>query len=101
MEQVKSNNYKDISTILQSLESKLFLEMVGKAFSKKFPEAPIFTVHDTMITLKKLEVQLAAVIKDTYHENFGFSPQTKPTYLIPNTAFDNIEKYTKKKLANV
>jgi len=100
MEKIKLNDHVDMSRILQSLEAKMILRYVGRAFSKKYPDVPIFTVHDNIITLKDKQEELQTILYEQYAAILKMKPTIKPTLLNENEAFSKISRYVDKKCAN-
>ena len=101
MELIKKYNHTDMSTILQRLEAKLFLIITGREFSRQYPDVPIFTIHDTIITIQSHTDKLENIIKTSYERNLGFCPKVKTTVLTPETAELNMEKYAQKKYSKL
>jgi hypothetical protein len=46
------DKYKFFPKVLQHIESKCVLDFVAKKFSKKYPNIPIWTIHDSWVTTK-------------------------------------------------
>jgi hypothetical protein len=101
MEVIKGISHTDMASILQRLEAKVLLKMAAKTFSSQFPEVPLFTIHDTIITLLSHQKELENIISTEYSDNIDYIPKIKPTPLTPQTAFENIERYASKKYAKV
>lgn len=71
----KEKSYLPI--LLQRLESKLMLEIVGKKVSEVLPEAPILTIHDSFLTTKKYAEQVKILMIDTFLQHTGIAPGIK------------------------
>jgi hypothetical protein len=71
---VKSRRF---SYLLQRTESYLVLEKVCKDFHKRNPEAPIFTIHDSLLTTVEYADDLYKLMYDTLHSITGIVPGLK------------------------
>jgi hypothetical protein len=98
MEALKSRRYLDIGVVLQRLESKLLLRNFIRAFSQKFPDAPIFTVHDSIITTEELKDEAISTISKVYNDKIGISPKTESEVLSPSNAYAKMDKYIDNKM---
>lgn len=65
------------SYLLQRSESYLVLENVCKEFHNKYPEAPIFTIHDSVLTTAEYSDDLYELMYDTLHSITGIVPGLK------------------------
>ncbi len=99
MEAMKSHYYTDISFILQRLEAKMLLHYFSSSFAKKYPEIPLFSVHDSIITLKQYKQEAISQIEETYNDVFGFAPTTDGGEdLNHSNAVANLNGYIEKKV---
>lgn len=71
--------HKKLSHILFQLEAEYLLNVVARAFNSKFyRKAPIFTLHDCLITTEDFGGILEEVIKDELSKQFdGLAPDVK------------------------
>ncbi len=98
IELLKQRNYKDISMLLSRIEAKLFIQHFTNFFGEKLPDVPIFTVHDTFITLSSYKQQALAIFNSAYAQ-IGIAPQTDGgTSLNFFNAYGSQNSYIKKKL---
>ena len=65
------------SYLLQRTESYLVLEIICKEFHNKCPEAPIFTIHDSVLTSAEYSDDLFELMYDTLHSITGIVPGLK------------------------
>ncbi len=65
------------SYLLQRTESYLVLENVCKEFHNRYPEAPIFTIHDSVLTTAEYSDDLYDLMYDTLHSITGIVPGLK------------------------
>jgi hypothetical protein len=65
------------SYLLQRSESYLVLENVCKEFHNRYPEAPIFTIHDSVLTTAEYSNDLYELMFETLHSITGIVPGLK------------------------
>jgi len=68
---------KRFSYLLQRTESYLVLEKVCKEFHNRYPEAPIFTIHDSVLTTPEYSDDLYELMYDTLNSITGIVPGLK------------------------
>jgi hypothetical protein len=74
----KENGYKKFAHLLMQIESHYMLNVVARAFNRKyFREAPIFSLHDCLITTEDYQEQLEALMRNEFLERFGIAPKFK------------------------
>ncbi len=66
--------YKDISAILQSIESHIMLRRVALRISQDHPEVPLFTIHDCIATTYSGKDIVYQSIKEQCHNLIGLEP---------------------------
>lgn len=70
--------YKKLSFLLFQLESLFVLDIVARKFNKKYcKKAPIFTLHDCLITTEDYGNNLQICLNDSMNEILGCAPKTK------------------------
>lgn len=71
---IKKGNKPLLACLLQQIESYLVLQIICKRIAKEYPLLPIFTIHDSVVTLE----EYLPVVKKIMHEellNFiGYPP---------------------------
>lgn len=60
----KKSNHPFLSHVLQKIESELIINKVCKRISIEKPLLPIFTIHDSVVTIKGNEDYVSSVIKE-------------------------------------
>lgn len=73
----EDEGYKDLSVLLQRMESYLFIDVICKRISKEFPEAPIFTCHDSIATTYKYEEDVKRIASEELKKATGNIPILK------------------------
>lgn len=71
---LQRNNKKRLPLLLQSIESQLILNVIAKRIQQERPNLPIFTIHDSIVTVKGNENYVAKVIIDEATKCIGSKP---------------------------
>ncbi|WP_048331031.1 hypothetical protein [Bizionia psychrotolerans] len=78
------NNFKDthgnkkLSHMLLQIESHYVLDVVAREFNKKYySQAPIFTLHDCLITTEDFGDELENLVIDTLKDRLSIAPMVK------------------------
>jgi hypothetical protein len=71
MDKVGKRNF---SLLLQRVESYLILDCVVPEFHRRCLAAPIFTIHDCIITTEQHKLELTNVMFEVLHEKTGIKP---------------------------
>lgn len=61
---IKEVDHSYLPTILQRIESFLFLEVICKRIHEQHPDIPLFTIHDCILTTKGNEGTVKAIIEE-------------------------------------
>ncbi|MFZ4413651.1 MAG: hypothetical protein ACOYOV_11245 [Bacteroidales bacterium] len=77
---IKRGDNSRLPVILQTIESHLVIDLIAKRISIEFPDLPIFTIHDSIITLKGYEFILKPIIDQISLEIIGRIPNLKIEY---------------------
>ncbi|WP_417599774.1 hypothetical protein [Owenweeksia hongkongensis] len=75
MDLLKSRFYKDFPELLQKIEGHFLLNVVTKVITKEIPEAPLFTIHDSVLTTQEHANKVEEIMKREYTKIFGFTPE--------------------------
>lgn len=70
-----SPNESFFPVLLQSLESYYILERVCKRLNKEYPQAPIYTKHDSVYTTEEYLDKLKVIMEDEALQLFGMIPK--------------------------
>lgn len=71
----KKNAYKKASHALQLLESQTVLGVVCKRLAEEVPQAPLFTVHDSILTTKPYLDAVRQIMKEELTKIIGIQPK--------------------------
>lgn len=96
---------RDFAILLQRIESYLVLDKIVPKFHNECPMAPIFTIHDSIITTDKYSTILERVMREVLLKETQIEPGLKVEYLIPrllseveiDDIYDKIKKKSTKK----
>ena len=74
----KQKQYNTLALLLQQIESNVILRNVCPAIAKKYPEIPLFTVHDSIVTTEGNEELIKPIIeKEIQRLTEGLTPKLK------------------------
>lgn len=68
---------KTFALTLQRAESYLLLNKVCREFNQHYPEAPFFTIHDSVFTTEKYKIPLMQSFQNSCKEVIGINPGLK------------------------
>ena len=85
MERVGKRNF---SLLLQRVESYLILDCVVPEFHRRCPAAPIFTIHDCIITTEQHKLELTNVMFEVLYKKTVIKPGLSVEKLDPSDPHD-------------
>ena len=74
---IKSKNKADLAILLQRLESHIFLKVIIPKISIRFPKAPIFTIHDSIVTTAEYIDAVELIMFEELKKLIGIPPMLK------------------------
>lgn len=80
---IKRKNHTALSHILQRIESEIIIERVTKRISLEKPDLPIFTIHDSVVTIQRSEDYVTRIIKEEVKKATGFDVKLGLEYWNP------------------
>ena len=84
---------RNFSLLLQRVESYLILDCVVPEFHRRCSVAPVFTIHDCVITTEQHKLELTNVMFEVLHEKTGIKPGLSVEKLDPSDPlYDNFIK---------
>ncbi len=101
IELLKLRKYNDFSILLQKVEANLLLYQVGREIFNTDPNAPIFTIHDGLITTTFYEDLLREKINLVYTNTLGFAPDLKKEILSEKITLTEFRKAVEKKMNQI
>ncbi|SEM32889.1 hypothetical protein SAMN05421856_102429 [Chryseobacterium taichungense] len=77
LKELKKNNYKYLSKLMQNEEAHCILDVVTKKLSQLYPKMPLFTIHDSIMTTEYWaeRTHLKELIQSMMLEANGVKPQ--------------------------
>jgi hypothetical protein len=82
---LKVKQYELLAVILQLVESEIVINRVAKRISREYPELPIFTIHDSIVTLVEYSGMVGGIIKMEFERSIGLLPSLAyESWQIPN-----------------
>jgi hypothetical protein len=72
--QVKVKGNELLPVILQLVESEIVLKRVARSIGKVTPELPIFTIHDSVVTLADHSEMVRHILKREFEVAIGLKP---------------------------
>lgn len=80
LKEVKKSNYRHSSWLMQNYEATIFIYTICKRIKNERPELPVFTIHDSILTLPDSVEYVESVIMDEFRK-LGIKPTlTKENY---------------------
>lgn len=74
---IKHEQHKLLPILLQRIESEMVLDDIAMHFSNAYPELPIFTIHDSIITLASDYDKLEECMVERFTNRMGAVPKFK------------------------
>ena len=73
----KKNNYKNLALKLQKAEAEFIINTVVKRIINEEPDLPLYTIHDSILTLPEYAKYIENIIAEESKQKFGASPKTR------------------------
>ncbi|SHH68007.1 hypothetical protein [Winogradskyella jejuensis] len=73
--QLKRKDKTLLPRLLQSIESYLMINVIAKRISEEYPDAPIFTIHDSISTTEEYVDVVEAIMKEELSKAIGHAPK--------------------------
>ena len=71
----KRKNYKNLPIRLQRIEAEGVLNHCCKRIDKEYPNAPIFTIHDSVLTTMEYQKNVQRIMNEELTKFVGFPPK--------------------------
>jgi hypothetical protein len=73
--QIKRKDKSLLPRLLQSIESYLMIDVIAKRISVEYPDAPIFTIHDSISTTEEYVDVVEDIMKEELSKAIGHAPK--------------------------
>ncbi len=73
----KAIDHKQLSKVIQRIESFLFLDCIVPRVFEEIGQIPIFTIHDSLVTLEEFVDCVEGIMYDEIKRLIGFTPNFK------------------------
>lgn len=77
---IKGYGYRNLSILLQRIESFLLLDKICHRISQERPDIPLFTIHDNVVTTLGNEEYVKSVMRGELERIMGAAPQLSVEY---------------------
>ena len=77
---IKNKDKKMLALLLQNIESYFIIDVIAKRIGKEYPDLPIFTIHDSIVTTAGNEELVAGIMKEELARGVGMAPSLKYEY---------------------
>lgn len=74
---IKKDKHNTLAILLQSIESKIVLENAYVKIMNVLPNAPLFSIHDSLITTENYVASVKAILEEELTNATGYSPHLK------------------------
>ncbi len=69
----KRQDYKFLPCLMQNIESNFIINTVCRRLMNEIPDAPVFTIHDSILTTREFADEVQEIIKEEFRR-LGLSP---------------------------
>lgn len=91
---IKRKEKSTLPKLLQRIESHIILLVVTKRIAKEKPNLPIFTIHDSIVTIQGCEHYVETIMGEEMTKILGFPPKMTVSFWNPeNLRFKNGELF--------
>lgn len=98
MDVYKSDEKNRLALLLQRMESEMILDRIARRFALENPEAPIYTIHDALLTTEAYSIELNKLIISELQFIAKIRPTTKIKNLTPDSLFNDLKSTIKNEI---
>lgn len=77
---VKRKNKRTLALLLQNIESYFIVDVISRRIGTEYPDLPIFTIHDSIVTTVGNEALVSRIISEELEKGIGVAPTLKFEY---------------------
>lgn len=96
---IKSKDKSLLPRLLQSIESYLIIDVIAKRISIEYPNAPIFTIHDSISTTEEYVEVVEQIMKEELTKAIGHAPKLAREEWCKNNMIKHLEELKQKAFA--
>ena len=96
---IKKKDKTLLPRLLQSIESHLMINIIAKRISEEYPEAPIYTIHDSISTAEEYVDVVEQIMKEELTKAIGHPPTIKQEVWCKSNMIKHLEKLKQKAFA--
>jgi len=74
MQNIKGSDHRQLAIGLQLIESSVVLDIVCSRIWYELPDAPLYTIHDSILTTKEYQHQVSQIMADELFKIVGIKP---------------------------
>ncbi|MDA0176820.1 hypothetical protein OOZ35_04855 [Mesoflavibacter profundi] len=96
---IKRTDKTVLPRLLQSIESYLIVDVICKRISEEIPNAPIFTIHDSISTTEEYIADVRRIMEEEFEKKIGKAPMINCEEWSKNKMIKHLEKLKQKAFA--
>ena len=77
---IKRKDKRTLALLLQNIESYFIVDVISKRISSEYPDLPIFTIHDSIVTTVGNKALVSQIITEELEKGIGVAPKLKFEY---------------------
>lgn len=77
---IKSKDKRILALLLQNIESYFIVDVISRRISTEYPDLPIYTIHDSIVTTVGNEALVSQIISEELDKGVGVAPKLKLEY---------------------
>lgn len=81
---IKASDYTLLPVLLQRIESFIVIDTICKKISKSYPAIPLFTIHDSIVTMEENRAIVEAIMREELKAFVGHEPTLAVEVLSPS-----------------
>jgi len=96
---IKSKDKTLLPRLLQSIESHLMINVIAKRIAEEYPNAPIYTIHDSITTTEEYVDVVEQIMKEELSKAIGHPPKIAKEEWCKSNMEKHLEKLKQKTFA--
>lgn len=89
---IKKQDSTLLPRLLQNIESYLIIDVIANRISTEWPEAPIFTIHDSITTTEQYADRVSKIMFEELYRAIGQPPILQPERWDPQNIFNKLNE---------